>query len=209
MVSEPGTINFLHYSGHGGQVPDDEDNRTSGLDDTIVPVDFEQNGQISSGILHRTLVTALPPNSSLFVIFDCCHSGSAIELPYVYRSDEDGNVSMLDNLQTGMRLVGAASHLIQGGFNFNKVAEARQLFAGATSFFKSLTHEEAQTDQYGLGQTDVADEYASEQPKNITMYSGCRDGERCEHDICLKDLLTACYRPNLCGCFNWTESRRW
>ena len=90
LISEPGTCNFLHYSGHGGQVKDPDGDRDSGYDDTIVPVDYEQAGQIDSDKLHKTLVSALPPNSTLFVIFDCCHSGSAIELPYTYRSDADG-----------------------------------------------------------------------------------------------------------------------
>ncbi|KXT04433.1 hypothetical protein AC578_3598 [Pseudocercospora eumusae] len=177
LVQDPGTVNFLLYSGHGGQVEDTGGYRTSGFDDTIVPYDFETNGQIPSGVLHNTLVTCLPPDSTLFVIFDCCHSGSAIELPYVYRSDEDGNVSVLDNVQAGMRLVGAASHLIQGGFTFDKVGEARQLFAGATSFFRGLTHQQEETDQYGLGTEDFAQEYAGEQQKQIWMYSGCRDDQ--------------------------------
>ncbi|KAK0295496.1 hypothetical protein LTR82_018397, partial [Friedmanniomyces endolithicus] len=82
LISEPGTMNFLHYSGHGGQVRDDEGDRASGFDDTLVPVDFESSGQIASGILHNLLVSRLPPQSSLFIVLDCCHSGSALELPY-------------------------------------------------------------------------------------------------------------------------------
>lgn len=109
LVSEPNTCLFLHYSGHGGQVPDRDGHRSSGYDDTIVPVDFERNGQIDSGTLHRHLVSALPQNSTLFVIFDCCHSGSALELPYVYRTDEYGNVSVIDNLRQGFELIGEVS----------------------------------------------------------------------------------------------------
>ena len=142
-----------------------------------VPVDFEQNGQIPSGVLHRALVTALPPNSSLFIIFDCCHSGSAVGLPYVYRTDEDGNVSLLDNVQAGMRLMGAASHLIEGGITIDKVNDARQLFAGVQDFFKGLMHEPEETDQYGLGTEDFAVEYQGEQPEQVWMYSGCRDDQ--------------------------------
>jgi metacaspase-1 len=96
LISEPNCALFLHYSGHGGQVQDPDGDRDSGFDDTIVPVDFEQAGQIDSDTLHRHLVSALAPGCQLHVIFDCCHSGSAIELPYVYRSDADGNVSLMD-----------------------------------------------------------------------------------------------------------------
>ncbi|KAK6420417.1 hypothetical protein LTR95_016944 [Oleoguttula sp. CCFEE 5521] len=178
LVSEPGTTNFLHYSGHGGQVPDDEDNyRSTGLDDTIVPVDFETRGQIRSGELHHTLVTAMPRNSSLFIIFDCCHSGSAVELPYVYRSDSEGNVSMLSNVKMGIQLVSEASNLIQGGYGMNSIREGEHLLAGATSFFRSLTHREEQ-DQYGLGQAEgFAEEYRDEGPRSVFMYSGCRDDQ--------------------------------
>lgn len=96
LVSEPGYSCFLHYSGHGGQVADPYGDRASGFYDTIVPVDFEVNGHIDSGILHRNLVTGLAADCQLHVILDCCHSGSAMELPYVYRSDEDGNVGLVD-----------------------------------------------------------------------------------------------------------------
>lgn len=74
-------------------MPDQDGNSGTGLDDTIVPVDFETRGMLDSGTLHRHLVTNLAQGSTLFIVLDCCHSGSAVELPYVYRSDEDGNVN--------------------------------------------------------------------------------------------------------------------
>jgi len=96
LVSEPGCALFLHYSGHGGQVKDPDGDRESGFDDTICPVDWDTKGQIDSDTLHKRLVTALAPGCQLHVLFDCCHSGSAIELPYVYRTDEDGNVNLMN-----------------------------------------------------------------------------------------------------------------
>jgi metacaspase-1 len=84
---------FLHYSGHGGQV---QDTVHGGIDDTICPVDFQQNGQIDADILHDHLVSRMPPSAQLHAVFDCCHSGTAMQLPFTYRTDEDGNVSLLD-----------------------------------------------------------------------------------------------------------------
>lgn len=78
LDSEPGCMLFLHYSGHGGQVPG---GRETGFDDTIVPVDFERNGMIDSGTLQRHLVSALPPNSTLMILFDCCHR-FALAIPW-------------------------------------------------------------------------------------------------------------------------------
>lgn len=177
LVSEPGTCNFLHYSGHGGQVADTDGTRVSGYDSTIVPQDYESKGQIPSGVLHKTLASRLPPKSTLFMIFDCCHSGSAVELPYIYRSDADGNVGMVDNLKAGMRLVGAANHMIQGGFNTNSVAEGRQLLAGAQSLFKGMSNRGGGDSETGLDEQDFAEQYEKEKKKNIWMYSGCEDDQ--------------------------------
>lgn len=175
LVSEPNTCNFLHYSGHGSQVKDPDGDRDSGLDDTIVPVDYESNGQIDSDKLHRILVSALPPSSTLFVIFDCCHSGSAIELPYVYRSDADGNVSMMDNVKTGLGLLHEAGGLIQGGFTMSKLVQAKELFAGANTFFKQLQHA-GQPQEEGVGEEHFVEDWKSEH-KFATMFSGCRDDQ--------------------------------
>ncbi|KAK4945520.1 hypothetical protein LTR66_014379 [Elasticomyces elasticus] len=175
LVSEPGTTCFLHYSGHGGQVRDPDGDRSSGFDSTIVPVDYETMGQLDSDTLHRHIVSALAPQSTLFVVFDCCHSGSAIELPFVYRSDADGNVNLMDNVKQGMHLVGAATHLIQGGFTINKVGEAKQLIAGATSFFRGLTHSGGHQEA-GLNPEEFEEDWVSER-KMVTMFSGCRDDQ--------------------------------
>lgn len=175
LISEPNTCNFLHYSGHGSQVRDPDGDRQSGLDDTIVPVDFEQHGQLDSDKLHRTLVSELAPNSTLFVIFDCCHSGSAIELPFVYRSDADGNVSMMDNVKAGLGLLQEASSLIQGGFTMNKVVKAKELFAGANTFFKQIQHMGEQKEE-GVGEENFVEDWKSEH-KFVTMFSGCRDDQ--------------------------------
>ncbi|KAF2032877.1 peptidase C14 [Setomelanomma holmii] len=175
LVSEPGCTLFLHYSGHGGQIADVDGNRTTGVDDTIVPVDFETRGQISSTLLHEHLVTRMAPGCTLFIVMDCCHSGSAVELPFVYRSDSDGQISLLDNLKAGATLVTEAQRLIDGGFSYSKVGEAQHLLAGASSFFKGLRHMGEQEEE-GLGEGEFAGQYGSEQ-KMVTMFSGCRDDQ--------------------------------
>lgn len=178
LVSEPGCCLFLHYSGHGGQVPDQYGTRISGFNDTIVPVDFEQMGMLDSGTLHRHLVSRLPQDCTLFIIFDCCHSGSAVELPYVYKTDEDGNVSLMDNLQAGMQLAGQAEHLLQGGFSFENFGEAAQLFGGARDFFRGLQHQfsgDGDDTQNGLAaESDFSQDWSRE-GKSVFMLSGCRD----------------------------------
>lgn len=177
LVSEPGCTLFLHYSGHGGQIKDVDGNRSTGIDDSIVPVDFESRGQISSTLLHEHLVTYMAPECTLFIIMDCCHSGSAVELPFVYRSDSDGQISLMDNLKAGARLVGEAQNMISGGFSYRKIGEAQELLAGASSFFKGFRHMGEQEEE-GLSEGEFAGQYGSEQ-KMVTMFSGCRDDQVC------------------------------
>jgi len=177
LVSEPGCTLFLHYSGHGGQIKDVDGNRSTGMDDSLVPVDFETRGQISSTLLHEHLVTCMANNCTLFIILDCCHSGSAVELPYVFRTDSDGHISLMDNLKAGARLVTEAQNIIQGGFSYRKIGEAQELLAGASTFFKGLRHFGEQ-EQEGLQGGEFAGQYGSEQ-KMVTMFSGCRDDQVC------------------------------
>lgn len=173
LVSEPGTCNFMHYSGHGSQIPDPTGMRPSGLLDTICPVDFRAEGQIDSDTLHEHLVSRLAPNSSLFVVLDCCHSGSALELPFVYKSDDDGNVNLLDNASEGTQLMEEARDIMATGFSFNKLMNARDLYAGATNFFRSLKHVGGDHEAY-LSADRFAQDYSQEH-KKVTMFSGCRD----------------------------------
>lgn len=146
------------------------------MDASIVPVDHASHGQISSTILHARLVTYMARDCTLFVIMDCCHSGSALELPYVYRSDAEGHINLMDNLKVGMQLASDAREMMAGGFSVSKVSEAKELMAGASTFFKGLKHF-GQEQEEGLEEhDDFAGQYGSEL-KMVTMFSGCRDDQ--------------------------------
>jgi hypothetical protein len=81
----------------------------------------------------------------------------------------------MDNIKTGIHLASEAEDLLMGGFSFNKLAEAKDLYAGATSFFRSFKHrEESRPD--GLGEDETYASYSAEH-KCVTMFSGCRDDQ--------------------------------
>lgn len=86
LVSEarPNDSLVFHFSGHGGTQKNLDGSEESGFDSTIVPVDFEAAGQIIDDQLHDLLVRPLPPGARLTAFFDSCHSGSALDLPFVY-----------------------------------------------------------------------------------------------------------------------------
>ncbi|KAG0067024.1 Ca(2+)-dependent cysteine protease, partial [Podila epicladia] len=57
-----------------------------GKDENICPVDYQEAGTINDDLLHELLVASLPAGCRLTVVLDCCHSGSALDLPYTYSS---------------------------------------------------------------------------------------------------------------------------
>ncbi|KAI0083445.1 peptidase C14, caspase domain-containing protein [Irpex rosettiformis] len=78
---------FFHYSGHGSQVKDRDGDEIDGYDEVILPVDFARAGYISDDLMHQIMIHPLPKNCRLTALFDSCHSGSALDLPYLYSTN--------------------------------------------------------------------------------------------------------------------------
>ena len=72
---------FFSYSGHGSQVVDRNGDETDGRDEVMVPLDFNV---ITDDELKTVIQTYLKPNVTLFALFDCCNSGSVLDLKYQY-----------------------------------------------------------------------------------------------------------------------------
>jgi hypothetical protein len=71
---------FLHYSGHGSNVKDLNGDERDGRDECICSLDKF----IIDDDLRKVLVDPLPKSARLTCIFDCCHSGSILDLRYTY-----------------------------------------------------------------------------------------------------------------------------
>ncbi|KAI9797961.1 MAG: Ca(2+)-dependent cysteine protease [Piccolia ochrophora] len=82
--AKPNDSLFFHYSGHGGQTEDLDGDEDDGYDEVIYPVDFRTAGHIVDDQMHDIMVKRLAPGVRLTAIFDSCHSGSALDLPYIY-----------------------------------------------------------------------------------------------------------------------------
>lgn len=72
---------FFHYSGHGTQVPDRNSDEEDGKDEALCPLDFNRCGMITDDDI-RTIVNKVPSDSNLFVLADCCHSGTICDLAF-------------------------------------------------------------------------------------------------------------------------------
>lgn len=74
---------WIHYSGHGSNMKDTNNDELDGLDEALVPVDFMRNGIIPDDVLNR-LLGLFNPATRITVIIDACHSGTMADLKYKY-----------------------------------------------------------------------------------------------------------------------------
>ena len=94
---------WFSYSGHGSYIYSNySPEETDWQDEALVPLDYASQGLIRDDILYEILVKQLPLDCHLFCIIDACHSGTALDLPYIYRTDtgvkQQRNVENLANI---------------------------------------------------------------------------------------------------------------
>ena len=88
---------------------DEED----GYDETLIPVDFQQNGQIRDDDLLRILVKPTPAGVTMTCLMDCCHSGTVLDLPYRFTADGDRMVR--NNKIDFEKILGGAEGAVMAG----------------------------------------------------------------------------------------------
>ena len=146
-------------AGHGGQARDLDGDEEDGYDEVIYPVDHKQAGHIVDDQIHHILVRPLKPGVRLTAIFDSCHSGSAMDLPYIYSTK---GVLKEPNLakEAGAGLLGAVTAYARG--DIGGVASSLLKFAK-----KASTGDEAYN--------KTKDTRTS--PADVIMWSGSKDSQ--------------------------------
>ncbi|KAI8987015.1 caspase domain-containing protein [Pilobolus umbonatus] len=150
---------FFHYSGHGGRTEDTDKDEDDGFDETIYPMDHEEAGMIVDDEMHAIMVQTLPRGCRLTAIFDSCHSGTVLDLPYVYSTQ--GAIkeeSLFKNAGSGLLSAGLAyaqgntSQALSSIFNLGKGLLNRKSVSEKTKEFKSSE-------------------------ADVIMFSGCKDNQ--------------------------------
>lgn len=157
--ARPNDSLFFHYSGHGGQTKDLDGDEDDGYDEVIYPVDFRQTGHITDDEMHRIMVMPLVPGVRLTAIFDSCHSGTALDLPYIYNTQgilKEPNLAK----EAGQGLLSAISSYSQG--DIGGVA------SNIMGFIKKATNGD---DAY---QRTMATKTS---PADVIMFSGSKDDQ--------------------------------
>ncbi|XP_068639064.1 metacaspase-1-like [Aristolochia californica] len=87
---QPGDSLVFHFSGLGVQQLDQDEDEVDGYDEAICPMDYETSGTIVDDEINEVLVRQLPRGAKLHAIIDASHSGTVLDLPYVYKIARDG-----------------------------------------------------------------------------------------------------------------------
>ncbi|KAK0193901.1 caspase domain-containing protein [Armillaria mellea] len=176
--AQPNDSLFFHYSGHGGQTKDLDGDEADGYDEgqqhicnalfhiphvplfIIYQVDHQRNGHIVDDLMHQIMVKPLPAGCRLTAIFDSCHSGSALDLPYIYSTEgkvKEPNMAA----EAGQGLMSAVGSYARGDMG--------GVFKSAMGLVKTAT---------GSGQK--AEKYARAtrtSPADVISWSGCKDSQ--------------------------------
>ncbi|KAI9223627.1 peptidase C14, caspase domain-containing protein [Blastocladiella britannica] len=161
----PGDSLVMHFSGHGSQTRDFDGDEDDGMDETIIPLDFEAlqstpmapkgMGHITDDEMHALLVAPLPAGVRLFCIFDSCHSGTALDLPVTYNAD--GTIA---KKFTKQELLEAGAAVLLSGQNTDAAI-------GALQQAMTMVHQAPQ---------DAARTHKAKLSKaHVVMLAGCKD----------------------------------
>ncbi|KAI0322581.1 caspase domain-containing protein [Amylostereum chailletii] len=175
--AQPNDSLFFHYSGHGGQTKDTDGDEDDGYDEVIYPVDFKTNGHIvddarfcllpqcvyiyaSMQMMHDIMVRPLPAGCRLTAIFDSCHSGSALDLPYIYSTEgkvKEPNLAA----EAGQGLLTAVSSYARGDMG--------GVFSSMTGLIKTATG--------GNKRANERTKRTKTSPADVISWSGCKDSQ--------------------------------
>ncbi|KAJ3202426.1 Ca(2+)-dependent cysteine protease [Dinochytrium kinnereticum] len=115
------------------------------MDESIIPLDYEETGEILDDDIFRIAVTPLPKGTRLTAIFDCCHSGSVMDLQYSYKPTgeleiqrNDARAPILEAVGRGIRkaLVGHRAHAkaeLQAAYKFFKTRRMNRKRGGSVA----------------------------------------------------------------------------
>ncbi|KNE55757.1 hypothetical protein AMAG_01634 [Allomyces macrogynus ATCC 38327] len=157
--AQPGDSLFLHYSGHGGHTEDLDGDEDDGHDETIYPVDHAKSGMLTDDEMHAILVKPLPPGVKLTVVFDSCHSGTALDLPFIYLPD-----GRCKTRATGIKKAGETAK------QFGKDLMTRGSLGAALGLATTLM---------AAARAKPAERVTAEKTSqaDVVMFSGCKDSQ--------------------------------
>lgn len=137
---------WFSYSGHGSYTIDldGDEKHTTGdsqeMDECLVPLDYGTSGLIIDDDLHNILIKRLPSTCTMVSLIDACHSGTALDLPFVYRCENLGVVenhgTYFDGIAKIVKISGCRDSQTSADANINGKSQGALTFC----FLKMLEY---------------------------------------------------------------------
>ncbi|KAI9491696.1 peptidase C14, caspase domain-containing protein [Zychaea mexicana] len=144
-------------------VKDESGDENDGYDETIYPLDHDQyegtSGQIIDDDMHDLMVKPLPEGCRLTAIYDSCHSGTALDLPYTYSTK--GTIKEQNVFKD------AGSGLLEAGLAY-AMGDRDGALSSLMSLGKQIISSRDTEEENRENNSSAAD---------VIMFSGCKDDQ--------------------------------
>lgn len=99
LVNQSGSLKeiWFHYSGHGSQIKDTNGDEADGLDEVIVPIDYQKAGFIIDDEIFNIVKNS---KCKTILLFDSCHSASVCDLQWSYQFQNGSIVKSINSNKT-------------------------------------------------------------------------------------------------------------
>ena len=129
---------WIHYSGHGSSQKDTSGDEEDGMDEGLVPSDFERKGILIDDIIHNILASFNPKTKILFIC-DACHSGSILDLKYTWNASMKCKVdNKKDYVKSNTMLISGCQDNQTSADAFNLLGDNKSVGALTASILKVL-----------------------------------------------------------------------
>ena len=110
-ATEENDLSFFSISGHGSNIKDSNNDELDGYDELVYTID--KKFLIDDNL--KTIILELKKGAILFAFFDTCHSGTMLDLPYIFmdNSSYDNysvNIKNLETLGSVIAITGCADY---------------------------------------------------------------------------------------------------
>lgn len=116
---------FFHYSGHGTQKWDQDGDEEDGCDEVV----YSKNGVEITDDQINSAISLFPKEKMLVLVFDCCHSGSITDLPYIYTQNDGVKTEKIKKevqakviCISGARDIETAADVVKNGVGFGALS---------------------------------------------------------------------------------------
>jgi hypothetical protein len=93
-------------TGHGTKLRDESGDEDDGYDEALCPLDYNDSGMIVDDDLFTILIEPLQQGVHMVSLMDCCHSGTILDLPYIFKPNSDGSMPSSMQLDDTINLDG-------------------------------------------------------------------------------------------------------